>query len=84
MTVNLSTHTATGTQGIYNFANVTGSAYNDLLTGDDNANILIGGPGNDSLAGLGGDDIYRFANGSGNDTVLETATVAMTRWTSVR
>ncbi len=34
-----------------NFENLTGSAFNDTLTGDGNANILSGLAGNDVLAG---------------------------------
>jgi Ca2+-binding RTX toxin-like protein len=37
--------------------NLTGSAFNDLLTGNDGANTLIGGAGNDKLVGLGDADV---------------------------
>ena len=48
--------------------NVVGSAGDDRLTGDDNANVLRGGAGNDELRGWGGNDtIY---GGVGNDHVL--------------
>jgi Ca2+-binding RTX toxin-like protein len=49
--------------------NLTGSAFNDVLTGDDGANsinggkgddILVGGAGTDDLSGGAGLDIFRF------------------------
>jgi Ca2+-binding RTX toxin-like protein len=43
-----------------------GTSGNDVLTGNNNANILIGGQGNDTLDGGAGDD--RLAGGLGNDT----------------
>jgi hypothetical protein len=63
--VNLLTGTATGTGGIANIRNVNGGQGNDILVGDNNANVftetggsnlLIGGGGKDSpTAGSGGD-----------------------------
>ncbi|MFT3726808.1 MAG: M10 family metallopeptidase C-terminal domain-containing protein [Terricaulis sp.] len=45
-----------------------GSAFNDVLTGDDNANVLSGGAGNDILdGGLGADTM---SGGIGNDTYI--------------
>jgi len=46
--------------------NVLGSAFNDLLVGDDNSNTLEGGMGNDTLRGGGGGD--RLLGGEGSDT----------------
>jgi Ca2+-binding RTX toxin-like protein len=53
-----------------------GSAFNDLLAGDNAVNRLVGGAGNDSLYGAGGDDfLYGGAGadlmdgGDGKDTV---------------
>jgi Ca2+-binding RTX toxin-like protein len=46
--------------------NVTGSAHDDVLIGDDRTNILEGGQGNDTLAGGGGID--RLDGGAGVDT----------------
>ena len=44
---------------IINFENITGSAFNDTLDGDDNDNIVRGGNGNDTLRGhLGVDNLY--------------------------
>jgi Ca2+-binding RTX toxin-like protein len=50
-----------------NIDNLTGSSWNDTLTGDKNANVLSGGLGNDLLQGLGGAD--KFVGGLGTDTV---------------
>lgn len=59
--------------------NVRGSAFNDLIVGDTNANVLrgldgddtlTGGGGNDTLDGGAGGDTFRFAAlGEGNDSV---------------
>jgi Ca2+-binding RTX toxin-like protein len=43
--------------------NVTGSAFDDTLTGDANANILNGGDGNDTLTGGAGADTLIGGNG---------------------
>ena len=60
---------------VLNFENLTGSANDDQLFGDGNANVLDGGAGDDLLAGGGGadellgglgDDVLR--GGGGNDT----------------
>ncbi|MBM6592589.1 calcium-binding protein [Microvirga pudoricolor] len=40
-----------------------GSAFSDLLIGDENANTLEGGAGNDYLSGLGGADVLRGGAG---------------------
>ncbi len=73
--------TATGSgQGagdtITNVENITGSNFNDILTGDANANTIVGGAGNDTLSGGGGDDIISgqggldiLNGGTGNDTL---------------
>jgi len=50
-----------------NVENVRGSRFNDVLTGDANANTLEGGAGDDTLDGRGGGDILR--GGNGDDTV---------------
>ncbi|BCM26284.1 calcium-binding protein [Methyloradius palustris] len=44
--------------------NLEGSSFNDLLTGDVNANLLSGGAGNDTLIGGGGADTLRGGNGT--------------------
>lgn len=50
-----------------NIESVTGTAFNDRLTGDDGVNVLNGLAGNDSLSGMGGNDW--IAPGQGRDTV---------------
>lgn len=44
---------------------------NDTVWGTHSANILAGGAGDDTLYGNGGDDVYRFGRGDGNDTILD-------------
>ena len=56
-----------GTDTLTGIANLTGSAFNDHLTGDNNANVLIGGNGNDNLTGNNGSDTLN--GGAGNDTM---------------
>jgi Ca2+-binding RTX toxin-like protein len=46
---------------------LSGSNFNDSLTGDASDNALIGMDGNDGLSGLDGDD--RLFGGAGNDTL---------------
>ena len=50
-----------------NIENLSGSKYNDILTGDGEFNILAGRDGNDSLMGRGGADW--LLGGEGNDTL---------------
>ncbi|MCC1494027.1 S8 family serine peptidase [Cognatishimia sp. F0-27] len=57
---------ATG-DSISNFENLIGSAFDDTLTGDDNANTLSGGSGQDQLFGNDGGD--RLNGGDENDTL---------------
>jgi Ca2+-binding RTX toxin-like protein len=68
--VNLATGTATGGGGTDTLSfieHVAGSAFNDTLTGDAQANWLYGADGNDTLkGGLGNDTLEGF---SGTDTV---------------
>jgi VCBS repeat-containing protein len=47
--------------------NLTGSNFNDALTGDNHSNIITGGLGNDVLNGEGGDDF--LVGGLGNNTL---------------
>ena len=60
--------------------NLTGSNFNDTLTGDANANILYGNGGNDKInSGNGNDVLYgglgidSLTGGSGNDSFNFTA-----------
>lgn len=59
----------TDTISIIDFENVTGSAQDDTITGDnaESGNVLIGGGGEDTLSGMGGDDI--ILGGSDNDII---------------
>jgi Ca2+-binding RTX toxin-like protein len=45
--------------------NISGSAFNDFINGNNDANVLTGGDGGDALFGRGGDDI--LLGGNGND-----------------
>jgi Ca2+-binding RTX toxin-like protein len=73
-------HNADGTQ--YYIENGIGSRYDDILIGNDGANVLDGRAGGDRMAGNDGDDTYfvdslddivrELANG-GNDTVIVLA-----------
>lgn len=47
---------------------ILGSAFNDMLTGDDGGNELRGNAGNDTLTGGAGDDT--LIGGAGNDTYV--------------
>jgi Ca2+-binding RTX toxin-like protein len=70
-------HNADGTE--YYIENGIGSAFDDILIGNDGANVLDGRGGDDRMAGYGGDDIYfvdslddivREDADGGNDTVV--------------
>jgi Ca2+-binding RTX toxin-like protein len=79
VTVNLSLGVAQDTLGagldtLLNFENLTGSAYNDTLRGDDDINLLTGGAGDDSLVGGGGDDTIDGEDG--NDVLVLSGTRA--------
>ncbi|WP_321504556.1 Ig-like domain-containing protein [Breoghania sp.] len=53
---------------LVNIENITGTAYNDLITGNSGDNVIKGGDGNDRLGGLGGNDTV--IGGEGNDTLF--------------
>ena len=57
-----------GTDTLSGFENLTGSAFNDTLTGSTAANILMGLAGNDTLNGGAGADT--LIGGAGNDTLV--------------
>ncbi|MEA1832184.1 cadherin domain-containing protein [Methylobacterium durans] len=59
--------TPAGADSFDGIENVVGSAGNDTLSGDANANRLEGGSGNDTLSGRGGDDT--LVGGAGNDSI---------------
>ena len=52
---------------LFNVENVSGSAFADVITGDNGANILLGFDGDDQLKGLSGDDALN--GGAGNDSL---------------
>src|SRR5437762_989821 len=60
VTVNLATNAASGGDAagdvISGFENLTGSAFNDVLTGTSGVNVLDGGTGNDTITGGAGAD----------------------------
>jgi Ca2+-binding RTX toxin-like protein len=45
-----------GIDTLSSFANLTGSAFNDVLTGSSGSNVLTGLDGNNTLSGSGGAD----------------------------
>ena len=68
VSVNLTTHTASGFALIAGIENVTTRSGNDILTGDSAANVLSGGAGNDTYFVDVGDAVAETAN-NGTDTV---------------
>jgi Ca2+-binding RTX toxin-like protein len=44
--------------------NVTGSAYGDIIAGNNSANVINGGGGDDFLFGMGGDDVINGGDGN--------------------
>lgn len=57
--------TSVGTDTLSGIENAVGSAYDDTITGDENANELSGGDGDDTITGGRGDDT--LAGGDGAD-----------------
>jgi Ca2+-binding RTX toxin-like protein len=53
--------------------NVNGGSAADQIAGDNLANVLNGGAGNDTLTGLGGADTFIFKSGFGKDLVTDFA-----------
>ena len=62
------TATGAGIDTIASIEKVVGTAFADILSGDNNANTLVGGAGRDILRGLGGADT--LTGGSGSDTFV--------------
>ena len=58
-----------GTDVLINIQNVTGGAGNDTIIGDDNANVLNGGFGDDIISANGGDDTINYTVGAGVDVI---------------
>ncbi|MEO0952945.1 MAG: hypothetical protein AAFY44_16705, partial [Pseudomonadota bacterium] len=73
--VNISLRTQSITGGdatgdvYFSIEDLEGSAFNDQLEGDDEANVLSGLDGNDTLRGNGGDDRYLVNLDSGDDVI---------------
>jgi len=61
-----------GSDTLTGFENLTGSQFNDTLTGSAGANTIIGGSGNDKIAGAGGADT--LTGGVGADIFILKAT----------
>ena len=55
----------TENDSLISIENISGSAFNDFINGNNDANVLTGGDGGDALFGRGGDDI--MLGGNGND-----------------
>ncbi|MDD5272202.1 MAG: calcium-binding protein, partial [Methylovulum sp.] len=83
VTVNLTSQGAAqntigaGSDKLLNFANLTGSSFNDTLTGDANINTIDGGLGIDTMDGKNGADTYKatagdVVNDTGTDNVTDT------------
>ena len=74
VTVNLNTNSATG-QGVdalSSIENVRGSAFSDVLIGNNQSNVLAGNGGSDTLTGGGGADIFVLTpQASGNITITD-------------
>lgn len=66
VTVSLAQGSASGTGGIANFQNVTGTDHDDLIVGNSAANRLEGGDGDDRLLGGDGDTLL---GGTGADVI---------------
>ena len=52
---------------------MVGTAGDDVLSGTEFAETLIGGPGDDQITGARGDDTYLYNLGDGHDTIINTA-----------
>ncbi|WP_276203272.1 calcium-binding protein, partial [Novosphingobium fuchskuhlense] len=79
LAISLATHTAfsaagdssagIGNDGLWGIQTVIGSAFNDTLVGDGDANTFVGGAGNDKMAGSGGLDTASYAGAKSAVTV---------------
>lgn len=78
--VDLGAGTATGFGGVSDIENVAGGAGNDVIRGDNNANMLAGNQGSDIVLGGGGNDTINgnvgrdiLIGGDGADTIIGNA-----------
>ncbi len=64
--VSLPRHKALGDghDRLFRFASIEGSAFHDTLIGDKRANVIRGGPGNDTIIGGGGRDTLNGGQGT--------------------
>ena len=70
-----------GTDVLINIQNVNGGAGNDTIFGNDNANIISGAGGNDTIDAGAGDDTILYTVGDGVDIIDGGAnTPTVTRW----
>ena len=69
VTVNLGTGSASGFASIANIANVTGTDFGDILTGDTGANQLLGRGGDDLFIATVDNALDEFSGAAGVDTV---------------
>jgi Ca2+-binding RTX toxin-like protein len=53
-------NTGAGASQFTSIENVIGGAFDDTLSGNSGANLLVGGPGRDVLRGRGGRDVFSF------------------------
>lgn len=68
VTANLKLGTATGLGGVSRVSSVIGSAFDDILVGDDAANVLTGGLGRDVL--IGGKGADTLTGGADDDLLI--------------
>jgi len=73
--VNLASGTGQGGDAegdiLKNVENIVGTQFNDIITGDDHANILEGGGGNDALTGGQGADVFVVSQKAGNISIKD-------------
>lgn len=76
VTVDLLGHTASGFDSLSGIENVTAGSGNDTLIGDDEANVLAGGAGDDTYV-VGAGDIVTETLNAGTDTVNSSVSITL-------